>query len=211
VLGSGAVVLLSIVALTGTTATNRSLFQSMYPVATAIAARALLGERLRLSAYGLIVIMTLGLFLMNTNESRLVFGRSFWLLAATLPLIGLSDVYAKRTLRDTEPSFVAAGRLVFGACLLLAAVPWIPIDDWRSLSGLLPWVVASGLAMAGGALGLYRAMDTVGASLAAAFAGLAPLVTVTAEWLFLETSFGTLQLSGLALVAAGGAALARRI
>ncbi|MEJ2603864.1 MAG: EamA family transporter [Gammaproteobacteria bacterium] len=84
-MGSGAVVLLSVLAMTETTATNRSLFQSMYPVATAIAARLLLGERLRLVAYAIIAVMSAGLFLMNTGPGGIVIGRPFWLLAATLP------------------------------------------------------------------------------------------------------------------------------
>lgn len=211
VLGSGAVVLLSILAMTDTTATNRSLFQSMYPVATAIAARLLLGERLGRLAWLTVILMSFGLFLMNTGEAGLVIGRSFWLLAATLPLIGLSDVYARRTLRDADPAFVTCGRLIFGTLVLLLVLPLTDSAGWQRLLPLSPWVILAGIAMAAGALGLYRAMQTAGASLAAAFAGLAPVVTVTAEWLVLGASFSKLQLAGLVFVTGGAAVLASRL
>ena len=210
-MGSGAVVLLSVLAMTETTATNRSLFQAMYPVATAIAARFLLAERLGIAAYGIIVLMSAGLFLMNTGPGGIVVGRPFWLLAATLPLIGLADVYAKRTLGDADPRFVAAGRLFFGTLVLLAVAPWTAATDWAALGQVWLWIAAAGLAMAGGMLGLYRAMDTAGASIAAAFIGLAPVITAGTEWLVLDAHFTGLQLTGLALVVAGAAALAFRV
>lgn len=209
-MGSGAVVLLAVLAMTETTATNRSLFQSMYPVATALAARLLLGERLDGIAYLLIAVMSGGLFMMNTGPSGLVIGRAFWLLAATLPLIGLADVYAKRTLARADPGFVVTGRFVFGVAVLLPFLPATGTDDWSMIASLWPWVLAAGSATAAGVLGLYRAMDTSGASLAAAFVALAPALTAAAEWLLLGTGFSTLQLAGLAVVVLGAAVLAYR-
>lgn len=208
---SGAVVLLSILAMTETTATNRSLFQAMYPVATAIAARLMLHERLGATAYGIIVAMSLGLFLMNTGPEGLVLGRPFFLLAATLPLIGLADVYAKRTLDSTDPRFVTAGRFIAGTVLLSLFLPMAGSAEWLDLLGAWPWVLAAGCASACGVLGLYRAMDSAGASMAAAFIGLAPVITALAEWAILGAAFSGLQLSGLFLVVGGAAALARRV
>jgi len=206
-MGSGAVVL----AMTETTATNRSLFQSMYPVATAVAARFLLAERLSGIAWLIIGAMSAGLFLMNTGPAGIVIGWPFWALATTLPLIGLADVYAKRTLRDADPRFVAAGRLLFGTLVLLAVLPWTASSQWSALAAVWWWVLGAGVAMAGGLLGLYRAMQTAGASVAAAFVGLAPVLTAAAEWLLLGTAFAPLQLAGLALVVGGAAALASRV
>lgn len=211
ILGSGVVVLLAVVAMTGTTATNRSVFQSMYPVATAVCARLILGERLSIAAYVTILIMVSGLMLMNSGEGGLRFGRPFLLLAATLPLIGLSDVYAKRTLDDADPRFVAAGRLVVGSLFVALLVAVRDVEDWSGVAASWPWVILAGLAMAGGVLGLYRAMDSAGASLAAAFAGLAPVVTLGFEWLLLDTSFSPVQIGGLCLVIAGAVALAYRL
>lgn len=208
-LGSGAVVLLAVYAMTETTATNRSLFQSMYPVATAIAARLLLGERLPSSVYGIIAFMCLGLFLMNTGPEGPSIGLAFWLLAATLPLIGLADIYAKRTLDDAHPGFVVTGRFLFGMLVLLAGLPFTTQSEWITAAGQWPWLVAAGAATAGGVLGLYRTMDRAGASLAASFVALAPVITAIGERIVLAQAFSAVQLAGLAIVVAGAVLLAR--
>jgi drug/metabolite transporter (DMT)-like permease len=209
-MGSGAVVLLAVYAMTETTATNRSLFQSMYPVATAIAARLLLGERLRPSVYGIIAFMCIGLFLMNTGPRGPSIGLAFWLLAATLPLIGLADVYAKRTLEDAHPGFVVTGRFLFGMLVLLAGVPFTTQSEWIAAAGQWPWLVAAGAATAAGVLGLYRTMDRAGASLAASFVALAPVITALGERIVLSQAFSAVQLAGLAVVVTGAVLLARR-
>jgi drug/metabolite transporter (DMT)-like permease len=106
---------------------------------------------------------------------------------------------------------VAAGRLLFGTVVLLAVLPWTASSQWSTLGPVGWWVLGAGLAMAGGMLGLYRAMRTAGASIAAAFVGLAPVLTAAAESLILDAAFTPLQLAGLALVVAGAAALAFRV
>jgi drug/metabolite transporter (DMT)-like permease len=209
-MGSGAVVILSILAMTETSATNRSLFQAMYPVATAVCARFLLGEHLKASAYVIISSMSLGLFLMNSGSEGLEIGRAFWLLACTLPLIGLADVIAKRSLCNVEPSFVALGRLSFGLVTLTFLLPLTTRQEWHVVFSQWPIVLASGIAMAGGVLGLYRAMNIAGASLAAAFVALAPVLTVGAEWLMFGTAFTLIQLLGIGLTVSGAAILALR-
>lgn len=207
-LGSGAVVLLGILAMTQTSATNRSLFQAMYPVATAVFARLLLGESFRSRIYWTIGLMCAGLFMVNSGPAGINIGRSFWLLAATLPLIGLADVYAKKTLAKADPGFVATGRLAFGTLFLLACLPWITPDQWRQSAVAWGWLLVAGVSMAAGALGFYRAMQLAGASLAAAFISLAPVITLTAEWFWLDATFGLRQLAGISLVVSGAILLA---
>jgi len=213
-LGSAAVSLLAVLALTQTSATNRGVFQAMYPVATAIAARLMLGERPGRFAYFVIGLMTLGLLAMNAEGGTVKMGLSFWLLAATLPLIGFADVYARRSLDGADAGFVSAGRLLFGALALgLALAVYAPLRDQPidfGLQNALPWILAAGLATAAGLLGFYRAMDRAGASLAAAFVGTAPAVTLLGEWLLLGTGFTVVQLVGVVTVVAGAVALALR-
>lgn len=206
--GTAAVTLLSTFALTRTTATNAGLFQAMYPVATALCARALLGERLRPAAYAVIALMSGGLLLMSAPDGEPRIDLAFWLLAATLPLIGLADVYAKRSLDDVPPSVVTGGRVVLGALALLPAVAFLEGTDWWSLLAAWPWVAAAALCTVAGVHFLYRAMHTEKASLAAAFIALAPVVTVLAEFGLLGTTFEPLQLTGVAVVVTGAAALA---
>lgn len=210
VLGSGAVVVLSIVAMTETSATNRSLFQAMYPMATAICARVLLGERLTPTAYSSILVMSLGLILMNFSGVGPLPGRAFWLLATTLPLVGLADVIARRSLCDVQPAFVTLGRLLFGFLALCGLLPFTQAGEWSVLADHWLLVLSAGLAMAAGILGLYRSMDIAGASLAAAFVALAPVVTATTEWLLFGTTFSALQWFGIALTVSGAVLLASK-
>lgn len=209
--GSGAVVLLGVLAMTTTSATNRGLFQAMYPVATAIAARLMLGERLAGSSYAIIAGMTGGLLLMFWRDGELALGPSFYLLLGTLPLIGLADVWAKRTLGDADAGFVTVGRLLAGALVLSLTLPLISAEQWAGLEASAGWVALAGVAMAAGLLGLYRAMDVAGASRAAAFAAMAPVATAVLESLLLGLSLGPLQLAGMALVVVGAVILAYRL
>jgi len=69
-LGSGLVPLLGLLAMTATTASNRALFQSAYPAATAVAAWLLLGERPGRTTLALIGGVCIGLALMHGDNLR---------------------------------------------------------------------------------------------------------------------------------------------
>jgi drug/metabolite transporter (DMT)-like permease len=209
VLTAGVVVLLNALALEQTTATNRSLFQALYPFATAVFAWGMLGERLRPLHYLLMAVAAAGLFLMNRGSAGLELGRGFWMLTATLPLIGFSDAYAKRRMLHLGPSALTAGRFFFGALFLLATVPFSLGDDWNVLGRTWTWLVLAGLATVAGVTGLYRAMQRNTATLAVMFASLSPLVTAALEWTILDTSFFAWQWAGILLVIGAAIVLAR--
>jgi drug/metabolite transporter (DMT)-like permease len=196
---TGVVTLLVVQALTVTTATNRSLFQSAYPAATLLFAHLLLGERLGRWQYVAVAALMIGLLLMNGDNDGVRFGPGFWLLAATLPLIGISDVYSKRLTERLAPGTIAAGRNLYGALFLLLVVPWLG----SGLPGLADaWllVAAAGLLQGVGVWTLYRAMNTAKASLVAAMVASSPLLTLAVERQFLGLTLSPLQWSGLALV-----------
>jgi len=136
-LSAGLVPLFGILAMTETSASNRALFQSAYPAATALAARLLLGERLGPFSYMLIGLVCSGLVLMNLEPAPglSMLGWPFWLLLATLPLIGLADVIAKKNLVDQPPEVVAAGRLGHGH---FCRGPLPGIRSHRGLDGRQP-------------------------------------------------------------------------
>jgi drug/metabolite transporter (DMT)-like permease len=209
VLTAGVVVLLNALALEDTTATNRSLFQALYPFATAVFAWALLSERLRPVHYALMGAAAIGLFLMNRGSEGFELGVGFWLLAATLPLIGFSDAYAKRRMRNLGPDSLTAGRFLFGGLFLLLTLPLSIDQDWSLLAATWPWLVLAGIASVAGVIGLYRAMQSNSATLAAMFASLSPLVTAALEWTFLGTSFLPWQWAGMLIVIAAAILLAR--
>ena len=211
-LGSGLVSLFGIVAMTETSASNRALFQSAYPAATAMAAGVLLGERLDVRAYVLIALICLGLLLMNLerNAGLSVSGWPFWLLLATLPLIGLADVIAKRSLGQQSPEVVAAGRAVGGAIVLALALPWILPGAVGALAAVWPWLFVSGLCMAAFTVALYQVFDRTFATIAASLIALAPLLTLGGELALLGLALNWFQWVGFGVVLLSVIGLSRR-
>jgi len=212
-LGSGLVPLFGILAMTETSASNRALFQSAYPAATALAARFLLGERLGVFSYVLIALVCIGLALMNieSGSGLSLLGWPFWLLLATLPLIGLADVIAKKSLVDQPPEVVAAGRAVGGVLILALALPWALSGLAATLLAAWHWLLLGGLCMGIFAVALYQVLDRTEASLAASLMGLAPLLTLAAEAGLLGISLHPWQWAGFALVLVALLWLSRRI
>lgn len=207
VLATGIVTLLVAEALTSTTATNRSLFQAAYPAATLILAHGFLNERLRLFQYLLMTMMMLGLLLMNGAGGDVRFGKGFWLLALTLPLIGFGDVFGKRLATDLSPLLVATGRAVYGTVFVACVVPFLGIDELPGLANLT-WLALAGICQALGVWTLYRALRATKASLISSLVAAAPLVTAAAEFLFLDLTLHAYQWVGVALVVCMAAWLA---
>lgn len=201
-LGSGLVSLFGIAAMTETSASNRALFQSAYPAATALAAGVLLGERLDVRAYVWIALVCLGLVLMNLerNAGLSVSGWPFWLLLATLPLIGLADVIAKRSLGHQVPEVVAAGRAVGGVLVLALALPWMLPGAAAAVAAVWPLLLVSGLCMAAFTVALYQVFDRTFATIAASLIALAPLLTLGGELALLGLTLNWFQWLGFGVV-----------
>lgn len=207
-LASGIVVLLNLWALETTTATHRSVFQAMYPAATAIFAFILLRERLPLKTYMLILLMSAGIVIMSVRGMRLELAFGDLLLMLTLPMMGLCDAWAKRSLAGLQAEWIAFCRFLYGSItlLLLLAVGFIVNGTrltWPSPEAWF-WIALSGSSIGLGIILLYRGMALKGASMAAALVGLAPVVTLVLESLFLQARFTPLELAGMLLVIAGG-------
>lgn len=199
VLAGGMVTLLAAEALRTTSATNRSLVQSAYPAATLLFAHYLLGERLRVAQYALMVALLIGLLLVNSDAGRLNVDPGFWLLAATLPLVGLGDVYGKSLTHQVSSVVIAGGRSVYGAVFLVIALPLFGVI-LPSSPAQWAWLCGAGILQGMGIWTLYRAMNVSKASIVAALVASAPLVTVAAEGLFIGISLDTVQWLGLAVV-----------
>ncbi len=212
-LGSGIVPLLGIIAMTETSASNRALFQSAYPVATAVAARFLLHERLGFWSYLLIGFVCIGLIMMNLKNSIEVsiMDWTFWLLLSTLPLIGLTDVSAKRALASISPEVIALGRTLGGLLILALLMPWafnqagdIDVPSWL-------WMLLAGACMGIFSIALYQIFDRTQATMAASLIALAPLLTLGLEVSLLGLSLNMLQWSGFILVLVAVMLLSRRV
>jgi drug/metabolite transporter (DMT)-like permease len=201
IVATGIVTLLAAAALSTTTATNRSLFLAAYPAATLLFAHLLLGERLRMQQYGAIACLLAGLVVMNDSGAGFHFGQGFWLLVATLPLIGLTDVYTKRLTRDIPPLVLASGRNLYGALFIAVVALIVDLGDQLSVGQ------AIALLAAGGSQGiavwtLFRAFERSKASLVSSLVAASPLVTLGLEVTILQLSLTSLQWFGMFIVIA---------
>ena len=190
---SGVVILLAMLALRETSATNKGVVQAMYPVGTALFAVALLGERVTARAWAAFAVVSVGLALLMTRGLVGAPSGGDWMLLATVPLIGFCDAWSKRTLGAVDPLTLAAGRQAFGLAFLLAA---LPVVDAGALAGAF-------------ALLFYVAVDRAGVTLAAGVLALAPVLTAGLESALGLAVPGPWQVAGLALVVAGVVVVAR--
>ncbi len=208
-LASGLVVFLNLWALETTSATHRSVFQAMYPAATAVFAYKLLGERLPGISYVVIATMTAGVILMSIRGFHWQLVKGDILLLLTLPMMGLCDAWAKAALGTLTPQWVALGRFLFGTLvLLLIFLPGVESITWPTGETWL-WVFLSAASISLGINMLYLAMQIEGAALAAAMMSLAPVVTLVMEWYWLGMAFRVIELLGMTLVLMGGFLLTR--
>ena len=208
-IASGIVVLLNLWALQTTTASHRSVFQAMYPAATAVFAFYLLNERLPVRGYAVIGAMIIGIIIMSGQGLRWNYVFGDFLLMLTLPMMGLCDAWARRSLGSLSAEWVAFGRFAFGTLTLaLLCVFTGELPAWPHPQAWL-WIALSGISIGFGIIFLYRGMAIKGAALAAALIGLSPVVTVLLEWFYLGSRFLPVELAGMAIVVAGGVLLGR--
>jgi drug/metabolite transporter (DMT)-like permease len=210
VLASGIVVLLSIIALTHTTATHKGAIQAAYPLGTMLFAWLLLRERITLLGYVSAAVIVGGVVLLTSRGLSAAPNLGDWLLIGTVPVMGFSDAYAKKVLADVPPITVSLGRYLFGTLFLSVVLLVIDLGSPRELLPVWELVLIAG-ALAALAMGLfYASIDRIGPSLAAGLLAGAPVVTVTLEWSLLGERFTVTQILGVALVIAGVIELARQ-
>jgi drug/metabolite transporter (DMT)-like permease len=208
IVATGLVTLLAAIALSSTTATNRSLFLSAYPAATLLFAHLILGERLRPQQYVAIALLLVGLVGMNDSSAGLKFTQGFWLLLVTLPLIGLTDVYSKRLVSDIRPLVLATGRNLYGTLFIAVVALFVELGDQLSVGQ------AVALLVAGGCQGiavwtLFRAFERSKASLVSSLVAASPFVTLSLEVTFLELRLTPVQWLGMFIVIASAIWLAQ--
>lgn len=209
VLASGFLVLLMIIALSYTTATNRGIIQGMYTASTALFAYFMLHERLPRLFYPILGMMVVGLVLLTSNGFLELPNTGDWILIVTIPAVGFLNVFAKKTLDKIHSLTVAFGRYLFGALFLLLVMPFFGIQNIDTLGNGVLWVVLSGLLSATRAIVFYKGIQIVGATLAATSLTLAPVVTAVSAYFILGETLSLLQLLGLVLVVGGALVVIR--
>ena len=214
VLGVSGLVLstqLSYVGYAYTTAANAAILQAATPVLVALGARAYLGERLRrrqqagvaVSALGVLVVVTDGrLWALRLEDLR---SGDFITLAGLVAWMTYT-VYGKRVVSTHSPALTTTAAYVAGTCVLVAeAVLTAPLFPRPALTSTRAWIVVVYHAFLGAVAHIwwYRAVDRVGASRAAVFMNVTPIVGVALAAALLHEPIGIWEVVGTLLVLAG--------
>jgi drug/metabolite transporter (DMT)-like permease len=214
VLGVSGLVLstqLSYVGYAYTTAANAAILQAATPVLVALGARAYLGERLRrrqqlgvaLSAVGVLVVVTDGrLWRLRMEDLR---------AGDFITLVGLVawmtyTVYGRRVVMTHSPALTTTAAYVAGTCILVAeAALTAPLFPRPALGSGRAWAVVLYHAILGAIAHIwwYRAVDRVGASRAAVFLNVTPIVGVVLAATLLREPVGVWEVLGTLLVLGG--------
>ena len=194
-----------------TTAANAAILQAATPVLVALGARAYLGERLRrrqqagvaVSALGVLVVVTDGrLWALRLEDLR---SGDFITLAGLVAWMTYT-VYGKRVVSTHSPALTTTAAYVAGTCILVAeAVLTAPLFPRPVLTSTRAWIVVVYHALLGAVAHIwwYRAVDRVGASRAAVFMNVTPIVGVALAAALLHEPIGIWEVVGTLLVLAG--------
>jgi drug/metabolite transporter (DMT)-like permease len=217
VLGLSLSTQLSYVGYAYTTAANAAILQAATPVLVALGARAYLGERLRrrqqlgvgVSTLGVLVVVTDGrLWMLRVEQLR---------LGDFVTLVGLVawmayTVYGKRVILTHSPALTTTAAYVAGTCVLVAeAALTAPLFPRPVLTSGRAWSVVLYHALFGAVAHIwwYRAVERVGASRAAVFLNVTPIVGVVMATTLLAEPVGIWEIVGTLLVLAGVALTTR--
>jgi drug/metabolite transporter (DMT)-like permease len=205
---------LSYIGYAYTTAANAAILQAATPVLVALGARAYLGERLRrrqqagvaLSALGVLVVVTQGrLWMLRIDELR---AGDFITLVGLVAWMAYT-IYGKRVILTHSPALTTTAAYVAGTGVLVAeAALTAPLFPRPALASVRAWSVVVYHALFGAVAHIwwYRAVERVGASRAAVFMNVTPIVGVLLAATLLAEPVGVWEVARTALVL-GGVAL----
>src|SRR6266850_1895794 len=202
---------LSYIGYVYTTAANAAILQAATPVLVALGARAYLGERLRrrqqlgvaVSALGVLVVVTDGrLWRLRLEDLR---AGDFITLVGLVAWMAYT-VYGKRVVTTHSPALTTTAAYVVGTCILVVeATLTAPFFPRPQLGSARAWAVVLYHAFFGAIAHIwwYRAVDRVGASRAAGFMNVTPIVGVVLAATLLQEPVGIWEVLGTLLVLVG--------
>jgi drug/metabolite transporter (DMT)-like permease len=202
---------LSYIGYAYTTAANAAILQAATPVLVALGARAYLGERLRRRQQAGVAISALGVLVVVTS-GRLLGLRLDQLRAGDfITMVGLLSwtaytLYGKRVVLTHSPALTTTAAYVAGTCILVAeAALTAPLFPRPALGSGRAWVIVVYHALFGAVAHIwwYRTVERVGASRAAVFMNVTPIVGVVLATLLLAEPVGIWHVLGTLLVLAG--------
>lgn len=194
-----------------TTASSAALLQAASPVMVAIGAWFYLHERLRRRQWAGVILSALGVLLVVTRGSWRAIAHLELLPGDFIILLGQAGwavytVYGKRVLAVHSPVVATTAAYVLGSVMLLP-VPFLtarffPAPDWTSATA---WSVVAiqGILGAIAHVWWYEGVHRVGASRAAIFMNLQPVVGVVLAWVMLGETIEPAEIVGGLAVLAG--------
>jgi drug/metabolite transporter (DMT)-like permease len=194
-----------------TTASSAALLQAASPVMVAIGAWLYLHERLRRRQWAGVILSALGVLLVVTRGSWRAIAHLELLPGDFIILLGQAGwavytVYGKRVLAVHSPAVATTAAYVLGSVMLLP-VPFLtarffPAPDWTSATA---WAVVAiqGILGAIAHVWWYEGVHRVGASRAAIFMNLQPVVGVVLAWVMLGETIEPAEIVGGLAVLAG--------
>ena len=177
----------------------------------AVGARAYLGERLRRRQQAGVALSALGVLVVVT-DGRLVLLRVDQLRAGDfITMVGLVSwtaytLYGKRVVVSHSPALVTTAAYVAGTGILVAETALTaPLFPRPVLTSALAWGVVVYHAFFGAVAHIwwYRAVERVGASRAAVFMNVTPIVGIALASALLAEPIGIWEVLGTLLVLAG--------
>jgi drug/metabolite transporter (DMT)-like permease len=202
---------LSYIGYAYTTAANAAILQAATPVLVALGARAYLGERLRRRQQAGVALSALGVLVVVT-DGRLVLLRVDQLRAGDfVTMVGLVSwtaytLYGKRVVVSHSPALVTTAAYVAGTGILVAETALTaPLFPRPVLTSALAWSIVVYHAFFGAVAHIwwYRAVERVGASRAAVFMNVTPIVGIVLASALLAEPIGIWEVLGTLLVLAG--------
>jgi drug/metabolite transporter (DMT)-like permease len=211
VLGLSLSTQLSYVGYAYTTAANAAILQAATPVLVALGARVYLGERLRRRQQLGVAVSTLGVLVVVTDGRLWMLRLEQLRLGDFVTLVGLVawmayTVYGKRVILTHSPALTTTAAYVAGTCVLVAeAVLTAPLFPRPVLTSGRAWSVVLYHPLFGAVAHIwwYRAVERVGASRAAIFMNVTPIVGVVLATTLLAEPVGAWEIVGTLLVLAG--------
>jgi len=209
VLVSGITVLISINALSYTTATNKGVMQGMFTAVTVLLAYFWLHERLPRLYYPMLALVIAGVILLTSNGLLQAPNKGDLLLFLTIPMVGFCNVYAKKTMKGINSLTVSFGRYIFGALFLFLILPFVGLEHIATLQNGMIWVVLSGLISGIRVVTFYKGVELEGPAIAATMLSISPVITAIADFFIIGVVLSSLQWLGLLVAVFGAVFIAR--
>ena len=186
-----------------------SLIIALNPIAIAVGAILLLGERLSLlQTAGLVISLIGAVFVISNGHPSVLLSGGFGFGEAAIIGCVVSwaaySLIGRSVLRDMSPLSAVFYSALFGAAMLFL----VTLRDW-TLGGMFNYSAAAWLSLVflgllGTAAGFslyYYAIRTIGAARSSVFINLVPLFSIVLAWLILgETIKGSVLVGGIILL-----------